>query len=662
MSDPITVTENVTQVTVVAGETLQIVPPPAIEVIISADGGVTVLEQPPITVTVEAADEVTVTEDVISVIVGGADHPSSHPLTGSEHTLSGLTPGDVLTALTPTSAGFSAALHGTPAGDLHTGYALLAGRAGGQTLIGGSAASEILSLQGTAHATPGLVQVKRSVVTASAGMLRGLIGAEANPRWQFGFSSGSLIELGLGAGGATAMDLFLRRTATRALRLVSTIATLPPTFGGLTSTDTQPRWMFQTRFDSTLAENCGTVSMGVGGATAPDTHIRRFVDPGYALMPDVMVLPNLVTPPAPTVASGEPEIPLYLYGRAPSGASGTEPKLFTMAAGLGGFIEVGPIGTLRGLLRRINLQQGGMEVFNGNGEPALAGVSMWGLLGAASATMNTTIDAAYSPALSLTNNITATETLFAITGGLPLVGDVIVIGTEKIQVIQVSTPSGEVTGCLRGAYGTTAAAHTAADPILLAGAATRTLLMADGEPALEQTTTTSSGTDAAISYPSDTGFACTFHCEQLLIYKLSLRDITSLRMFVGFTDQTKATMIASDNPAGNYWGIQFSTARGDIVFQTASKDGVTQLVQPTDWTPLANIKYYLVLEKAGGADPTASLFNTAWGQIGSTFTMATYPVIDSSGLRIVAGIRNTAAVSRRIRHIFASYNISPGVA
>lgn len=40
-------------------------------------------------------------------------------------------------------------------GDVHTQYALLAGRAGGQTLIGGTAASNNLTLQGTSHATPG---------------------------------------------------------------------------------------------------------------------------------------------------------------------------------------------------------------------------------------------------------------------------------------------------------------------------------------------------------------------------------------------------------------------------------------------------------------------------------------------------------------------------
>jgi hypothetical protein len=54
------------------------------------------------------------------------------------------------------------AFFGTWTGDPITGYALLAGRAGGQILKGGLAASEILELRGTAHATPGTVRVEDS--------------------------------------------------------------------------------------------------------------------------------------------------------------------------------------------------------------------------------------------------------------------------------------------------------------------------------------------------------------------------------------------------------------------------------------------------------------------------------------------------------------------
>jgi len=57
--------------------------------------------------------------------------------------------------------------HGGLAGltdDDHTQYALLAGRATGQTLIGGTAASEILTLQSTAHVTRGSIRVIDSLI------------------------------------------------------------------------------------------------------------------------------------------------------------------------------------------------------------------------------------------------------------------------------------------------------------------------------------------------------------------------------------------------------------------------------------------------------------------------------------------------------------------
>lgn len=56
-------------------------------------------------------------------------------------------------------------LSGLTTGDAgHTQFALLAGRAGGQTLQGGTAASETLVLESTAHATKGTVQTKDNFV------------------------------------------------------------------------------------------------------------------------------------------------------------------------------------------------------------------------------------------------------------------------------------------------------------------------------------------------------------------------------------------------------------------------------------------------------------------------------------------------------------------
>lgn len=585
----------------------------------------------------------------------------------------------------------------------------------------------------------GLLEVQRAAATASSGMLRGLIGVEANPRWQFGFSSGSLLELGFGAGGATAMTEFLRRTATRALRLVSTTGTTFVTLGALSSTDTQPRWLLTTRALPSTLGTMGAWSAGPGGSTAVDTHIHRGPDAAQLWVRNYLALPNLLTAPSPTDPQ-EAESPLYLYARPPGGVSGLEARLFyrSLSSGVAA-TEIGPLGFLRGLLRRFNLALGGMEINNADNFSGLSGVDFWGLLAAPTASANSSADAAYSPALSLTGSLqapgttdsgtanaavtttattltdtreawatnewagaklvynatltgtvvsnTATTltisvwstpgdpvdgqawsllngaTTFAVTGGLPLIGDMIVIDTEKIQVISTSSPN--VIGCYRGVAGTTAAAHLAGAAISLAAGSTRTMWSSDGEPTLELDTGTTINSDASLEFP----FGPDYHTDHLLVWKLHLRNVTDIRLFAGFTDQTAATMLASDNPAGNYFGIQFSTARGDPRIQCVSKDGTTQNLQNTDWTsglgetPFVGEKYYVVMEFVSGSSPTISLFNASWVQVGTTETLAVnLPIPDTVRSRLVVGIRNTAAASKRIRHHMASYNISPSVA
>ena len=64
------------------------------------------------------------------------------------------------------------------------------------------------------------------------------------------------------------------------------------------------------------------------------------------------------------------------------------------------------------------------------------------------------------------------------------------------------------------------------------------------------------------------------------------------RLFFGLSDQTLATMVAADNPVGNYAGIGFSGVRDTGgAFQFLTKNNTTQTVQPTGVT-LASSKTY----------------------------------------------------------------------
>lgn len=91
----------------------------------------------------------TINHGTLSGLQGGTSNEYYH-LTSAQHT--GLTGGGSTTLHTHSHANI-----GNLSSDDHAQYALLAGRSGGQTLKGGTGASESLTLESTAHATKGTV-------------------------------------------------------------------------------------------------------------------------------------------------------------------------------------------------------------------------------------------------------------------------------------------------------------------------------------------------------------------------------------------------------------------------------------------------------------------------------------------------------------------------
>lgn len=114
------------------------------------------------------------TTGAVSVADQAANLVLAGPNTGAAAapTFRALVVGDI-----PTGIAHSG-LAGLTSGDDHTQYALLAGRTGGQTLIGGAAASNNLTLQSTSNATRGSVIVpdalRRSNNTTNASFVSGL--------------------------------------------------------------------------------------------------------------------------------------------------------------------------------------------------------------------------------------------------------------------------------------------------------------------------------------------------------------------------------------------------------------------------------------------------------------------------------------------------------
>lgn len=117
--------------------------------------------------------------------------------------------------------------------DDHTIYALLLGRSGGQTLIGGTAAGNLLVLQSTSNSTRGAVQIgnadgsgDRLILTAMDGTNEGgeitINGSGANIDWTWDSSAGNLrwfengqvrMQLNTGTPGAGKTNFFLHEGA-----------------------------------------------------------------------------------------------------------------------------------------------------------------------------------------------------------------------------------------------------------------------------------------------------------------------------------------------------------------------------------------------------------------------------------------------------------------
>lgn len=83
-------------------------------------------------------------------------------------------------------------------GDDHTQYALLAGRAGGQTLIGGTASGNALTLTSTSHATKGVVDASSSTQVLIPD------GTSALPGWAFGADT----DTGMARSGANSVRVY----------------------------------------------------------------------------------------------------------------------------------------------------------------------------------------------------------------------------------------------------------------------------------------------------------------------------------------------------------------------------------------------------------------------------------------------------------------------
>lgn len=151
------------------------------------------------------------------------------------------------------------------------------------------------------------------------------------------------------------------------------------------------------------------------------------------------------------------------------------------------------------------------------------------------------------------------------------------------------------------------------------------------------TTGTVSGDDAGFS----TGLVAERDALPYFLIALALAQTTNCRMFVGWTDQTLATMLGADDPAGNYIGLQYSTPRGDTTFALVRKNGTTQT--KTNLVAVDTAVHYFRLLNPANSAWIYELMSGALGAQSSGSVVSGQGPGATTQLRFVAGIETETA-------------------
>jgi hypothetical protein len=146
-----------------------------------------------------------------------------------------------------------------------------------------------------------------------------------------------------------------------------------------------------------------------------------------------------------------------------------------------------------------------------------------------------------------------------------------------------------------GAGGFTAAGET----IAVNGSCTTNVAAVGTDPAMTDCIQTTPTINTAAAINGSAGLWRTGR-NLSLQWTGRLRENTSVRAWVGFTDQTVSAMAASDNPAGNYAVFRFSTSASDANVKCVTKDGATQNVQPTTLADMTATHSYEITEDVSG--------------------------------------------------------------
>ena len=135
----------------------------------------------------------------------------------------------------------------------------------------------------------------------------------------------------------------------------------------------------------------------------------------------------------------------------------------------------------------------------------------------------------------------------------------------------------------------------------------------------------------------------------IIIIKFKLGQTNDTRFFAGLCSMN--TPWSADNPAGHFFGLQYSSSRGDTEFQIFRKDNVTPAVQTTSVT--VDTSAHTVLIRVNSSSSVDVYLFDATGGRQYVGNFSTSLPSSSADLFVACGIETLANVDKNIRQYFA---------
>jgi hypothetical protein len=135
--------------------------------------------------------------------------------------------------------------------------------------------------------------------------------------------------------------------------------------------------------------------------------------------------------------------------------------------------------------------------------------------------------------------------------------------------------------------------------------------------------------------------------ESIARIRVAMNAITNIRIFFGFTDQTGATPINANDPAGNRAGI--SVISGDTNFHCSSKDGVTEERSDIGAAVVTTFMEFEIALTTGPSTATFRAFSAKGDQLGSTIAHTTRVPSLATGLQLYIGLQTLVATIGQLK-------------